>query len=50
MILFSAMMVGGHLLLAVVDKVPDLNFTPICREGAGEIHDHSASCRTAISN
>jgi hypothetical protein len=37
MILFPAMMVGGHLLLAVVDKVPDLNFTPICREGTGEI-------------
>jgi hypothetical protein len=37
MILFPAMMVGGHLLLAVVDKVPDLNFAPICRDGAGEI-------------
>jgi hypothetical protein len=36
MIPFSAMMVGGHLLIAVVDKVPDLNFEPICREGAGE--------------
>src|ERR1700738_4784094 len=32
MILFPAMMVGGHLLIAVVDKVPDLNFQPICRE------------------
>jgi hypothetical protein len=32
MILFPAMMVGGHLLIAVVDKVPDLNFGPICRE------------------
>jgi hypothetical protein len=37
MILFPAMMVGGHLLIAVVDKVPDLNFEPICREGAAEI-------------
>jgi len=37
MILFPAMMVGGHLLIAVVDKVPDLNFEPLCREGAGEI-------------
>jgi hypothetical protein len=32
MILFSAMMVGGHLLMAVADKVPDLNFEPICRD------------------
>jgi hypothetical protein len=32
MIVFPAMMVGGHLLIAVVDKVPDLNFQPICRE------------------
>src|SRR6202011_1056401 len=32
MMLFPAMMVGGHLLIAVVDKVPDLNFQPICRE------------------
>src|ERR1700730_8375046 len=32
MIVFPAMMVGGHLLIAVVDKVPDLNFEPICRE------------------
>jgi hypothetical protein len=37
MILFPAMMVGGHLLIAVVDKVPDLNFEPICREGAAEL-------------
>jgi hypothetical protein len=36
MILFPAMMVGGHLLRAVVDKVPDLNFAPICRDGAPE--------------
>jgi hypothetical protein len=32
MMLFPAMMVGGQLLIAVVDKVPDLNFQPICRE------------------
>jgi hypothetical protein len=31
MIVFPAMMVGGNLLIAVVDKVPDLNFQPICR-------------------
>jgi hypothetical protein len=49
MILFSAMMVSGHLLIAVVDKVPDLNFEPICREGAAEIKgakDDSAVCMT----
>jgi hypothetical protein len=49
MILFPAMMVGGHLLIAVVDKVPDLNFDPICREGAAEIKgakDDSAVCMT----
>jgi hypothetical protein len=32
MILFPAMMVGGQLLIAVVDQVPDLNFQPICRD------------------
>ena len=32
MIPFSAMMVGGHLLIAVADRVPDLNFEPICRD------------------
>jgi hypothetical protein len=38
MILFPAMMVGGHLLIAVVDKVPDLNFQPICRQsGPGNL-------------
>ena len=36
MMLFPAFMVGGHLLIAVVDKVPDLNFEPICREAAAE--------------
>jgi hypothetical protein len=36
MILFPAIMVGGHLLIAVVDKVPDLNFEPICRQGGGQ--------------
>jgi hypothetical protein len=47
MIPFSAMMVGGHLLIAVVDRVPDLNFEPICRESAGQIlggKDDSAIC------
>jgi hypothetical protein len=49
MILFPAMMVGGHLLIAVVDQVPVLNFEPICREGAAEIKgakDDSAVCMT----
>jgi hypothetical protein len=27
-------MLGGHLVIAVVDKVPDLNFEPICRDAA----------------
>ncbi len=36
MMLFPAMMVGGQLLIAVVDKVPELNFEPICREAGGE--------------
>ena len=47
MILFPAMLVGGHLLVAVVDRVPDLNFEPICREGAAEFKgakDDSAVC------
>jgi hypothetical protein len=34
MILFPAMMVGGHLMIKVVDNVPALNFEPICREAA----------------
>jgi hypothetical protein len=49
MILFPAIMVGGHLLIAVVDQVPVLNFEPICREGAAEIKgakDDSAICMT----
>jgi hypothetical protein len=36
MIMFPAMMVGGHLLIAVADRVPDLNFEPICRQAAEE--------------
>lgn len=32
MILFPAVLAGGHLLIAVVDKVPQLNYEPICRE------------------
>jgi hypothetical protein len=47
MILFPAMLVGGHLMIAVVDKVPDLNFEPICRDAAGEqlgIKDNFATC------
>jgi hypothetical protein len=34
MVLFPAVLVGGHLLVAVVDQVPDLNFEPLCRDGA----------------
>lgn len=33
MVLFPALLVGGHLLIAVVDQVPDLNFDPLCRSG-----------------
>jgi hypothetical protein len=31
MILFPALMVGGHMWIAVADRVPDLNFLPTCR-------------------
>jgi hypothetical protein len=31
MILFPALMVGGHMWIAVADRVPDLNFLPVCR-------------------
>jgi hypothetical protein len=34
MILFPAMIVGGHLMFTVVDNVPNLNFEPICRDAA----------------
>jgi hypothetical protein len=48
MILFPAMMVGGQLLIAVVDQVPDLNFQPICRDAAASaalgLKDDSAVC------
>jgi len=36
MVLFPAMLVGSQLLIAVVDQVPDLNFEPICRNGAAQ--------------
>ena len=32
MMLFPALLAGGHLLIAVADKVPQLNYEPICRE------------------
>ena len=47
MILFPAMLVGGHLLVAVADRVPDLNFEPICRDGEAQklgVKDDSAIC------
>ncbi len=47
MILFPAMLVGGHLLVAVADRVPDLNFEPICRDGEAQklgVKDDSATC------
>ncbi len=47
MIPFPAMLVGGHLLVAVVDRVPDLNFEPICRDGAAQslgVKDDGAVC------
>jgi hypothetical protein len=34
MILFPALMVGGHLIIKVADNVPVLNFEPLCREAA----------------
>jgi hypothetical protein len=39
MVLFPALLVGGHLLIAVVDQVPDLNFEPICRDSAAQSAD-----------
>jgi hypothetical protein len=36
MVLFPAMLVGGHLLIAVVDQVPTLNFEPLCRSGTSK--------------
>jgi hypothetical protein len=48
MILFPAMMVGGQLVIAVVDKVPVLNFEPLCREAATEnlgIKSDFATCK-----
>ena len=47
MILFPAMLVGGHLLVAVADRVPDLNFEPICRDGEAQklgVQDDGAIC------
>ena len=47
MILFPAMLVGGHLLVAVADRVPDLNFEPICRDGEAQklgVKDDGAVC------
>jgi hypothetical protein len=47
MILFPAMMVGGHLLITLVDQVPALNFEPICRDPAGQslwLKDDTAVC------
>jgi hypothetical protein len=34
MMLFSAVLAGGHLLMAVAERVPQLNYEPICREVA----------------
>jgi hypothetical protein len=36
MVLFPAMLVGGHLLIAVVDQVPVLNFEPLCRSDTSQ--------------
>jgi hypothetical protein len=36
MVLFPAMLMSGHLLIAVVDQVPVLNFEPLCRGGASQ--------------
>jgi hypothetical protein len=32
MIIMPAMLVGGHLLITVVDRVPEVNFERLCRE------------------
>jgi hypothetical protein len=48
MILFPALMIGGHLIISVVDRVPDLNFEPLCREAATEdlgIKGDFATCK-----
>jgi hypothetical protein len=53
MIPFPALMVGGHLTIAVADRVPDLNFEPICRDAAGEqlgIKDNFAICLQGEKN
>jgi hypothetical protein len=47
MILFPAMLVGGHLLITHVDQVPALNFEPICRDPAAAnlgVKDDTAVC------
>jgi hypothetical protein len=52
MMLIPAMMVGSQLLIVVVDKVPALNFEPICREAAGDNRvgtDDVETCRKGES-
>jgi hypothetical protein len=34
MILFSAIIVGGHLTVAVMDKIPDVTFEQLCKDAA----------------
>jgi hypothetical protein len=36
MVLFPALLVGGHLLMTVAEPVPDLNFEPLCHSGASK--------------
>jgi hypothetical protein len=41
------MIVGGQLLIAVVDRVPEVNFSPTCRQSSQEalaINDHFDDC------
>jgi hypothetical protein len=47
MAFIPAMFVGGHLLIAVVDKIPEVNFNQTCREASGEalgMHDDFDDC------
>ena len=34
MMLFPAILVGGHLMIEVVDKVTDVKFEQLCKEAA----------------
>jgi len=45
MMLFPAIMVGGHLMIAVMNKVPDVKFEQLCKEAAsGNLGDSFDTC------